>query len=153
MIVAKAVIPNQYWILRDEAGKVGNIEADPSGGFQVRINNQVQRFRTISTLKRKVDIDFQTVEKKQPAVQGNQVYGFHTTSRPFNAIYDVKHQVPLWTRDARSKSWYAAGWYLVKQGRRWTVEECPKLIMLERYEYQGPFATEQQARDHEPAHQ
>ena len=153
MIIAKAVIPNQYWILRDDSGKVGNIEADPSGGFQVRINNQVQRFRNIGTLKKKVPIDFQNVQKQPVPASDNSVHGFHTTSRPFNAIYDVKHQVPLWTREARSKSWYAAGWYLVRQGRRWTVEECPKLIMLERYQYQGPFLTEEEARTHEPSHQ
>ena len=153
MIIAKAVIPNQYWILRDDSGKVGNIEADPSGGFQVRINDQIQRFKTIGTLKKKVPIDFQSVERTKHRTTGNEVYGYPTTSKPFNAIYDVRHQVPLWTRDARSKSWYAAGWYLVRQGRRWTLEECPKLIMLERYEYQGPFYSSEEAKSHEPAHQ
>ena len=153
MIIAKAVIPNQYWILRDDSGKVGNIEADPAGGFQIRINDQVQKFKSIGTLKKKVAIDFQAVERVRNRSTGNEVYGYPTTSRPFNAIYDVRHQVPLWTREARSKSWYAAGWYLVRQGRRWTTEECPKLIMLERYEYQGPFHSEQEARAHEPAHQ
>ena len=153
MIVAKAVIPNQYWILRKDDRKVGNIEADPSGGFQVRIYNQVERYKTIRTLKQRVNIDFEPVAKSRPKVLGNEVNGYHTTSKPYNAIYDVKHQVPLWTREERSKSWYAAGWYRVKQGRTWTVEECPKLIMLERYEYQGPFLTEAEARANEPTHQ
>lgn len=153
MIIAKAVIPNQYWILRDDSGKVGNIEADPSGGFQVRIKNRVEKFRTIGNLKKKVGIDFQNIERSRQRSSKNEVYGYPTTGRPFNAIYDVRHQVPLWTREERSKSWYAAGWYLVKQGRRWTVEECPKLIMLDRYKYQGPFHSEQEARAHEPAHQ
>ena len=153
MIVAKAVIPNQYWILRKDDRKVGNIEADPSGGFQVRINNQVEKYKTIRILKQRVPIDFEPVTKPRARVSGNEVNGYHTTSKPYNAIYDVKHQVPLWTREERSKSWYAAGWYRVKQGRTWTVEECPKLIMLERYQYQGPFLTEAEARANEPTHQ
>jgi hypothetical protein len=153
MIVAKAVIPNQYWILKQDDRKVGNIEADPSGGFQVKINNQVERFKTIRTIKQRVAIDFEPVVKPRTRVTGNEVNGYPTTSKPYNAIYDVRHQVPLWTREERSKSWYAAGWYRVKQGRHWTIEECPKLIMLERYEYQGPFHTEAEARAHEPAHQ
>ena len=37
MIVEKPVIPNQYWILKQDDRKIGNIEAGPDG-FQVRIN-------------------------------------------------------------------------------------------------------------------
>lgn len=153
MIIAKAVIPNQYWILRDDHGKIGNIEADPSGGFQVRINNEIQKFQTINKLKRRFPIDFQTIKRSKIKSKENQVSGYHTTGTPYNAIYDVKHQVPLWTKEERSKSWYAAGWYRIKQGRNWTIEECPKLIMLERYQYQGPFFTKDEANNHEPAHQ
>lgn len=145
MIVAKAVIPNQYWILRQDDRKIGNIE-HVAEGFQVKINNEVKKFKTIRTLKQTLSVDFEPVVrqgKSKPV--GNDVNGFPTTGRPYNAIYDVRHQVPLWTKEPRSKSWYAAGWYRVKQGRTWTVEECPKLIMLERYEYQGPFHSQQEA--------
>lgn len=145
MIIAKPVIPNQYWILRDNDRKIGNIEADPSGGFQVKINNRVEKFKTITTIKKKVDINFEPLQKKKQEPISNSVNGYHTTHRPYNAIYDVKHQVPLWTREPRSRSWYAAGWYRVQQGRNWIVIECPKLIMLERYDYQGPFHTQQAA--------
>jgi len=138
------VIPNQYWILKQDDRKVGNIEAGPDG-FQLRLNNSVQQFKTLSTIKQQVHISFEPViERTQPTVT-NQVNGYHTTSFPYNAIFDVKHQVPLWTRDERSKSWYAAGWYKVKKGRSWSVAECPKLITLERYSYQGPFQTQAEA--------
>jgi hypothetical protein len=70
---------------------------------------------------------------------------YPTREQAYNAIYDVKHQVPLWTREPRSKSWYAAGWYQVRQGRSWQVEFCPKLITLQRYAYRGPYYTEEQA--------
>jgi hypothetical protein len=145
MIVAKAVVPGQYWILREDDRKVGNIEADPQG-FRVRINDEVKTFKTINTIRKHVQVEFepQTNSKKSASTK-NSVYGYETTGRPYNSVYDVKHQVPLWTRDARSKSWYAAGWYLIKQGRNWVVENCPKLIMLERYEYQGPFHSEKEA--------
>ena len=48
MIVAKTVIPNQYWILRQGDTKVGNIEAGPDG-FQIKINNVVQQYKSIIT--------------------------------------------------------------------------------------------------------
>jgi hypothetical protein len=101
-----------------------------------------------------VAIEFEPASRKiKPEPAGDLVYGYRTTSRPYNAIYDVKHQVPLWTKEERSKSWYAAGWYCIKQGRNWSVVNCPKLIALERYRYQGPFHTQQEAKDHESPHQ
>lgn len=145
MIVAKAVIPNQYWILKDNDRKVGNIEAD-ADGFQVKINDKIQKYKTIRTIKQSIHIDFEPMVYNRAKAVTNEVNGYPTTGRPYNAIFDVKHQVPLWTREPRSKSWYTAGWYKVKQGRNWSVVECPKLITLERYPYKGPFVTEAEAR-------
>ena len=144
MIVAKAVIPDRYWILKQDERKVGNIESGPNG-FQVKINNQVQQFNCIASVQQNVNIRFEPTVRSQPRPATNEVNGYHTTSLPHNAIFDVKHQVPLWTQDDRSKSWFAAGWYRVKQGRKWDVIECPKLFMLERYKYQGPFHTQEEA--------
>lgn len=146
MIIAKPVIPNQFWILKDGDTKVGNIEASPKG-FDVKINNQVQSFKSIGNIKQKVAISFEPTVKKPKIANANSVHGFPTSGKPFNAIFDVKHQVPLWTKEPRSKSWYAAGWYCVKHGRNWTIELCPKLITLQRYPYAGPFYTEEEAND------
>lgn len=144
MIVAKAVIPNQYWILKQDDRKIGNIEAGPDG-FAVKINNHVQTYKTIRNIKQRAAIDFETPIKSKVKSITNEVNGYPTSTKPHNAIYDVKHQVPLWTKEPRSKSWYAAGWYRVKQKRTWKIIKCPKLIMLERYEYQGPFYTKEAA--------
>lgn len=147
MIVAKPVIPNQFWILKQNDRKVGNIEAR-ADGFSVKIGDQVSSYKTINTIKQKIAIAFEPVAKNiGPGVVENTVHGFPTIGQAHNAIYDVKHQVPLWTREPRSKSWYAAGWYRVKQGRSWTVELCPKLITLQRYPYQGPYHTKEQANE------
>lgn len=145
MILAKAVIPNQYWILKHNDRKIGNIEADRDG-FSVKINNKIERFENIKTIKQKVAIDFEpsTVAKKPK--KDNSVHGYHTVSKPYNAIYDVKLHIPLWTKEPKSKSWYAAGWYLVKQGRVWELVECPKLITLQRYDFKGPFHSKEQAQ-------
>jgi hypothetical protein len=152
MIVAKAVIPNQYWILKQDDRKIGNIESAP-GGFQVRINDRVEVLKTIGTIKRRINIDFEPAIRKVAQEATDSVYGYPTTHPPHNAVYDVRHQVPLYTREPRSKSWYAAGWFRIRQGRSWTVTECPKLITLERYQYQGPFRTREEAQAHELAHQ
>jgi hypothetical protein len=144
MIVAKPVVPGQFWILKDGENKVGNIESGPNG-FSVKIGNDIQSYKTINTIKQTVSISFESAAKSFQPAETNFVHGYPTTDYPYNAIFDVKHQVPLWTREPRSKSWYAAGWYHVKQGRSWTTELCPKLITLQRYSYRGPFHTEEQA--------
>ena len=56
MIIAKPVIPNQFWILKDGERKVGNIEIAP-GGFAVKIGDNVQSYKTINTIKQKVKIE------------------------------------------------------------------------------------------------
>lgn len=144
MIVAKAVIPNQFWILKQNDRKVGNIELGPNG-FSVKIGNQIQSYKSINNIKKTADINFEPNVKSRSQAITNVAYGFPTASKAYNAIFDVKHQVPLWTKELRSKSWYAAGWYQVKQGRKWTLEFCPKLITLQRYPYSGPFYTKEEA--------
>lgn len=144
MIIAKPIVPNRFWILKENDQKIGNIEAGPEG-YSVKINNRVSTYQTLNKIKRQVDIAFEPAPRTVKTETKNQVYGFETLSRPYNAMYDVQHQVPLWTRDARSKSWYAAGWYRVRQGRTWETVFCPKLITLQRYSYQGPFHSEEQA--------
>lgn len=147
MIVAKPVIPNQFWILKDGDIKVGNIEAGPKG-FSVKINNQIQSFKSINTIKQKANINFEPMAEKTKSKPKNLVHGYSTKGKPYNSIFDVKHQVPLWTTEPRSKSWYAAGWYRIKQGRNWDVVFCPKLITLQRYPYYGPFYTEGNANEY-----
>jgi len=144
MIIAKAVIPDQYWILREHDRKVGNIETD-HGEYVISLNGERIRFKTLNLIKDKVKIDFESVETKNQEQDPFQVHGYPTTSQAHNAIFDVKHQLPLWTQHERSRSWLAAGWYRVRQHRDWQVMQCPKLILLERYQYQGPFRTREEA--------
>ena len=143
MILAKPVIANQYWILRDGDEKVGNIEAT-TDGFQVRLNDTIQTFKTIRMVKNRIGIDFEPITKS-PAPKETSVYGFDTGCRAYNAMYEVKRHLPLFTKTKKSKSWFAAGWYAVKQNNTWRVMRNPKLISLQRYPYRGPFHTAEDA--------
>jgi ribosomal protein S17E len=144
MIEAKPVIPNRYWILKQDNRKVGQIEADDSG-VTVKIQNRVAGYKTIKMASREANIEFTKLSSAKPVT--NQVHGYEVTGRVYNPVWDVKHRLPLFTRDTKSKSWYAAGWYMVKQHRAWKAVQNPKLITLQRYQYQGPFHTQQQAED------
>jgi hypothetical protein len=146
MIEAKPIIPDQYWILREHDRKVGNIEVTDSG-YQVNLNGRNLTIPNLESLTTTVPIDFKDIPRSQPVTETvDQVHGYATSAPAYNAIFDVQHQLPLWTREARSRSWLAAGWYRVRQHRTWRIVHCPKLILLERYQYQGPYHSAEEAR-------
>lgn len=145
-IIAKPVIDKQFWILQEDENKVGNIEAC-DGGYQIKINNQVVgQYKTIKMLERNVDIHFEVmpkVEKKKAPT--HSVHGYPTKGRVYNPMWDVPQKLPVYTKSNKSRSWHAAGWYTVKKGRHWAAMQDPKLILLQRYPYQGPYHTKEEA--------
>jgi hypothetical protein len=147
-LIAKPIIDKQFWILKENDRKVGNIEAC-DGGYQVKINNQVSQFKSIKLAARNANIEFApAVKVSKPKATVDQVYGYPVTGRVYNPMWDVSQQLPVYTKTAKSKSWIAAGWYNVKKGRHWKTVQSPKLIVLQRYPYQGPYHTKQEANDH-----
>lgn len=147
MIVAKPVIEKQFWILQKDNEKIGNVEAC-DGGFQVRINDRVERYKTIKMVERQNGIHFETHIRSKPKKAPNMVHGYPAAGRVFNAVWDVPRHLPLYTKNKKSKSWFAAGWYTVKRGRNWRVVQDPKLITLDRYPYHGPFNSQEAAQQH-----
>lgn len=149
-LVAKPVIEKQFWILQENDRKVGNVEAC-EGGYQVKINNQVVQFKTIKMVEQRVNIKFEPSVVKKTKVKANisSVHGYPTSGRIYNPMWDVQQKLPIYTKTNKSKSWFAAGWYKVKKGRNWAVVQDPKLIVLQRYAYQGPFFTDQEAQSHD----
>jgi hypothetical protein len=146
-LIAKPVIDKQFWILQDGNQKVGNIEAC-AGGYQVKIRNQVAQFKTIRMAAQRVNIEFESVPKiADKQTTADNVHGYPVTERIYNPMWDVKMKLPIYTKTAKSKSWFAAGWYRVKKGRLWSITQDPKLIVLQRYPYQGPFHTTEEAHN------
>lgn len=145
MIVAKPVVANQYWILKQDDQKIGNIQAS-ADGYVVKIQNQISSYKTIPMVRKKTNIEFEPAEKQSKPTT-DSVHGYPTGCRIYNAMWNVQLKLPLFTKTTKSKSWFAAGWYTVKQHRAWKAIHNPKLIVLERYKYQGPFHTKEQANE------
>ena len=149
-LVAKPVIEKQFWILQDGNEKVGNIEAC-AGGYQVKLHNQVAQFKSIRMAAQRVNIQFETAPKKAKTVKHvNTVHDYPAAGRVHNPMWDIKMRLPIYTKTAKSKSWFAAGWYVIKKARTWTVCQDPKLIVLQRYPYHGPFHSRENADEHTP---
>ena len=148
-LIALPVVDKQYWILKENDRKVGNVEAC-AGGYQVKINNQIVQYKTIRMVEQRVNIHFEPAPKKsKPVAPANSVYGYPVAGRMYNPIWDIPQKLPIYTKTAKSKSWFAAGWYQVKKGRDWKVVQGPKLIMLQRYPYHGPYQTREEAEQHD----
>ena len=146
MIVAKPVIDKQFWILKQDDQKIGNIQVAPDGSYEVKILDYINRYKTIPMVRKAIGIEFEPAEKKsKPAT--DSVHGYSTGCRAFNGMWDVKHRLPLFTKTTKSKSWFAAGYYWVKQHRNWKLQHNPKLIVLERYPYHGPFHSREEANN------
>jgi len=144
-LVAKPVIDKQFWILQENNNKVGNIEAC-DGGYQVKINNQVvAQYKSIKLVERNINVTFEAIIKPEKKKKTNIVHGFPAAGRVYNPMWDVPQKLPVYTKTKKSKSWYAAGWYTVKKGRHWAAMQDPKLILLQRYPYQGPYQTKEEA--------
>ena len=136
MIIAKPVVENQYWILNNESGKVGQIEAN-TNGFIVKIGKQVQEYSNIKTIQMRTNIQFITVNPVVNAIP-HEVQGFPTDGPAYNPVFNMHVRIPMFTKSEKSKSWYAAGYYKLKQASDWETVFCPKVILLQRYTYSGP---------------
>lgn len=146
-IVAKPVIKNKFWIVESNGTKIATIQAIDEGGYAYVHDNQRERFSTIKLLSKQYNIVFDSY-KASNEENNNECYGFPCDCVPHNEVWDVNRRLPIYSKDDRSKSFYCAGYYVIKFNNTWVKEFCPKNITVSRYEYHGPFRTaeEQQAK-------
>jgi len=144
-LIAKPVVKNQFWIVTDGTAKVGNVIADGSG-FEVKLNGNKKHFKNTNTIQKQTNIQFQTqkVEKSKKEIPFNE---YPTTKKVYNSMLDIKRKIHLFTKTAKSKCYHAAGWYVMYQSEEPVVVFCPKYIFIQRYEYEGPYKTEDEAKN------
>jgi hypothetical protein len=147
-LIAKPVLKNKYWIVESAGTKVGTIQAVEEGGFVYVSGQARERFTTIKLLSKAHNVTFDSAaSKKEKAAESHDVYGLPVSNKPWNVLWDVKHQFPVYTKTSKSKSFYCAGYYIIKFNNGWVKSYCPKFITLNRYEFQGPFKTKQDMQD------
>jgi hypothetical protein len=143
-LIAKPVVKDQFWIVTDGTEKVGNVIADGSG-FEVKLNGSKAHFKNTNSIQKQTNIEFQTIKiaKTKKEIPFNE---YPTTKKVFNSILDIKRKIHLFTKTQKSKCFHAAGWYILFQGEEPSVTFCPKYIFIQRYEYLGPYKTEDEAK-------
>jgi hypothetical protein len=142
-IKAKTMLENKFWIIEEEGVRIGTLTRDGEG-FVFSKKGEIKFFHDESQLKKNFGKNFLTAQIIQPPNTASEqsVHGYPTKCEPFNSMFDIQRNLPLFTKSEKSKSVYCAGYYLVKFNVNWLRSFCPKLITLERNEYIGPFKTE-----------
>jgi len=139
-IKAKA-ISDQYWILQHKNKKIGQVTQSEEG-YSVKINGKIAgTFTTLTQLKEDNNFEFTEIPKPE-AQYSHDVHGYPTNIISYNAVWNVRYKLPLFTLEPSSKSWHAAGWYYITINNKRRLEFCPKLIMLQRNKYEGPYKEE-----------
>lgn len=144
-LIAKPVVKNQFWIITDGTNKVGNVISDGSG-FDLRLGNVITHYPDTKTITNNEKIEFvqtKKIEKKHEAPYAEYPTG---SLKIYNSMLDIKRKLHLFTTTVKSKCYHAAGWFVIKQGTEFVSVLCPKYIFIQRYEYQGPYKTEAEAK-------
>ena len=146
-LIARPVLKNKFWIVESHGNKVATIQAAEDGGFVYVHDDARERFATIKLLSTAHNVIFDNVApKKEKSAESHEAHGYPVGHKPWNVLWDVKHQFPVYTNTSKSKSYYFAVYYIIKFNNGWVKSYCPKFITLSRYEYQGPFKTEDEAK-------
>lgn len=147
-LIAKTILKNKYWIVEKEGAKIATIQAIDDGGFVYVQENKREKFSTIKLLSKAYNLVFDNnLRKEKIQFEQHNVHGYPVSNKPWNVLWDVKHQFPVYTKTSKSKSYYCAGYYIIKFNNGWVKSYCPKFITLNRYEFQGPFTSKEEMNE------
>lgn len=142
---AKPVLKNKFWIVESNGSKIATIQAVENGGY-VFVQDQARTtYSTIKLLTKAHNIILDKDSNKNRTTKSDyDVYGYPVTGKPWNVLWDVRHKFPIYTKSSKSKSFFCAGYYLIKFNNGWVKSYCPKLITLNRNEFKGPFYSKEE---------
>jgi hypothetical protein len=144
-MIAKPVLKNKFWVVEDNGKKIATIQATDVGFVYVH-NDEREKFPSIKNLSKKYNITFENTKFKPPKEDSHHCYGYPTSCKPHNQIYDVQRRLPIFTKTDKSRSLYCAGYYVIKLGGSYVTEYCPKNITISRNEFFGPFKTKDEQK-------
>jgi hypothetical protein len=146
-LLAKAVVKNKCWVVEDNGHQVGTILTNPQG-FVYQHDQTREQFASLKMLSDKYNIIVDKAPPKKIITESNNVYGYPCDYNAQNILWDVPKRLPVFTKGSKSKSFFCAGYYIVKFNNGWVKSYCPKLITLNRYAYAGPYESVEEMQEH-----
>lgn len=142
--IAKPIIKDHFWVVTDGDKKIGNIVANNSG-YGLHLNGGVVQFKNTNEIIKTAKIRFDHVKTNNTKAQ-LPYPEFPTPKKVYNSLFDVKHKLHLFTKTKKSKCYHAAGWFVVEHNNVPQVMFCPKYIFVQRYPFDGPYKTAEEAK-------
>jgi len=144
---AKTLVKDKFWILEEDGQKLGTLQKKEGNGWIfLSKGDSKETFNTPESLRERFGIDVTTTEevvtevKTEEVIEGNfEVHGYPVSQQPYNPMFDVQKQLPIYSKTPKSKSLFCAGYYIICFEKGWRKAYCPKLITLQRYPFKGPI--------------
>lgn len=143
-IHAKPIVDGKFWIVEEDGVKIATLHKKENNKFVLSSTSGEMMFNKKQDLTKQFgDSFFLTSDKiRVTPSEAHECHGYPTSCKPYNAMYDVRRKLPLFTKSNASKSLYCAGYYVIRFDKGWVKSFCPKAITIERYESKGPFKSE-----------
>jgi len=142
-IKAKPILKNKFWIIESDGERIGTLSKQDDKRYMYSCTTGTEYFddtKSFNSYIGGLKWDKDSISDGSNATK--EIHGFSTSSTPYNVMYNVQKKLPLFTKSKKSKSLYAAGYYIIKFDKGWVRSFCPKLVTLEKYQSKGPFKTE-----------
>ena len=136
MILAKSVIKDKFWILEENAKRVGMMNFKDNN-YTINLKRKDLVAQSQDELKT-MGIEF--VVRDLTHGGHLEVMGYPTDQEE---VFNVKEidGFPTFTKKALSKSTHVAGWYGLRFKNGWCTSLCPRLSTVKTNTFVGPFKT------------
>ncbi|SVD34545.1 uncharacterized protein METZ01_LOCUS387399 [marine metagenome] len=146
-VKAKTLVKDKFWIVEENGHKLGTLQKkDDNGWIFLSKADHRQVYHTQESLFQRFgvgifshDIVLDQSEEDDDETNNFFVHGYPCSQKPYNPMFDVQKQLPIYTKTPKSKSLFCAGYYIICFEKGWRKAYCPKVITLQRYEYKGPI--------------
>ena len=146
-VKAKTLVKDKFWIVEEHGQKLGTLQKkDDNGWIFLSKKDHRQVFHTQESLFTR--FGFNIFEKsntpEEPIIEQTSnftVHGYPCSQNPYNPMFDVQKQLPIYTKTPKSKSQFCARSPSSGFEKSWRKAYCPKMITLQRYTYKGPMKT------------
>lgn len=143
-LIAYNFYDQKLWEVQQNGQKIGFVHVTPQGCW-FKTKSKIEKFATFIDAQKKYKFKINAKIAKLKKSINKQSYNFPTPCKPFNEVWDIQRNIPLFTKTQKSKSHYCAGYYVVTLNGSAETIFCPKKIVIERNKFMGPFQTKNAA--------
>lgn len=152
-LVAKNILPEKFWIIEtNDFKKLGTIQVGTNSrndkNVRVVIDGQNYIYDNFDSALSQHNIS----TSEEPLSSNSEkndytVNNYPVKSKPYNQTYDAALGISTYTKNEKSTSYHAAGYYIIKFDFAWAQAYCPKVVTLKNNTFKGPYLTQMEMKE------